>query len=339
MKKCFSLLLTLLLALGLTATAWATAEKPVTPAVTVEDVTYEDITEVPIAKLYQLANADTVSPAEEFRFTIEAVSVSDSTETLATMPQFASGTFTVPFAKGEAATGGDTNTAMLTLPTYDTVGIYTYKITEESGDTAGVTYNAQPLYLKVTVLQAEDGMVRVAAVHLGDEDGSKQDHITNTYSAGTLHVTKTVAGHMGDRTRDFHFTVTLTKAANQTMSSDISLTVAGTPQTFSPTWDNNSQCTVSFNLKHGQTASLNNLPYGMRYAVAEDNYSRDGYATTMTDESGVIEAAETTAAFTNTKGGTIDTGVLLDSAPYVVLLLIAAAGGAALLLRRRGQRS
>ena len=45
-----------------------------------------------------------------------------------------------------------------------------------------------------------------------------------------------------------------------------------------------------------------------------------------------------TAAFTNTKGGTVDTGVLLDSAPYVVLLLLAA-GGAVLFLRRRIHRS
>ena len=39
------------------------------------------------------------------------------------------------------------------------------------------------------------------------------------------------------------------------------------------------------------------------------------------------------------KGGSIDNGVLLDSAPYAVLLTMAAAGGAAMFLRRRSQRS
>ena len=55
MKKCFALLLTLLLALGLTATAFAVeGETPTRPRITVDGQTYEDITEVPITKLYQL---------------------------------------------------------------------------------------------------------------------------------------------------------------------------------------------------------------------------------------------------------------------------------------------
>ena len=54
MKKCFALLLALLLALGLTATAFAVeGEAPTRPSITVDGQTYEDITEVPITKLYQ----------------------------------------------------------------------------------------------------------------------------------------------------------------------------------------------------------------------------------------------------------------------------------------------
>lgn len=227
-------------------------------------------------------------------------------------------------------------------PPYTTVGIYTYKITEiveDTARTAGVTYNTQPLFLKVTVLQAEDGMIRVAAIHLGTEDGDKQAHIVNTYSAGTLDVTKTVAGHLGDRTKDFRFTVTLTKQADLCMNSAIGLTVAGVEQRdFAPDWDDNGVCTVSFTLKHGETASLTNLPYGMTYTVTEDDYTAEGYTTAKTGDSGTIAADTVTAAFTNTKGGTVDTGVLLDSAPYVVLLLLAA-GGAMLFLRRRIHRS
>ena len=345
MKKCFSLLLALVLALGLTTAALA-AE--VRPAVTVGDAVYEDITEVPIAKLYQLVNDGTVSPAETFHFRLEAVGVTDSTETLATMPMFGSGTsaqpytFDIGFAEGEATADGEVNEAVLPLPTYTTVGIYTYKITEiveDTARTAGVTYNTQPLFLKVTVLQAEDGMVRVAAIHLGTEDGDKQAHIVNTYSAGTLDVTKTVAGHLGDRTKDFRFTVTLTKQADLCMNSAIGLTVAGVEQRdFAPDWDANGVCTVSFTLKHGETASLTNLPYGMTYTVAEDDYTAEGYTTAKTGDSGTIAADAVTAAFTNTKGGTVDTGVLLDSAPYVMLLLLAA-GGAVLFLRRRVHRS
>ena len=56
MKKCFALLLTLLLALGLTATAFAVEEEPPTRSrITVDGQTYEDITEVPITKLYPVS--------------------------------------------------------------------------------------------------------------------------------------------------------------------------------------------------------------------------------------------------------------------------------------------
>ena len=152
-------------------------------------------------------------------------------------------------------------------------------------------------------------------------------------------MTKTVAGHLGDRTKDFRFTVTLTKQADLLMNSSIGLTVAGVEQRgFAPDWDDSGVCTVSFTLKHGETASLTNLPYGMTYTVTEDDYTAEGYTTTKTGDSGTIAADTVTAAFTNTKGGTVDTGVLLDSAPYVVLLLLAA-GGAVLFLRRRVHRS
>ena len=45
MKKCFALLLTLLLALGLTATAFAVeGETPTRPRITLDGQTYDDIT-------------------------------------------------------------------------------------------------------------------------------------------------------------------------------------------------------------------------------------------------------------------------------------------------------
>ena len=99
------------------------------------------------------------------------------------------------------------------------------------------------------------------------------------------------------------------------MNSTIGFSVAGADQSFTPAWDDNGQCTVDFTLKHGQTASPTNLPYGMSYTVTEDDYTGEGYTTAVTGDSGTIEAAAATAEFTNTKGGSIDNGVLLDSAP------------------------
>lgn len=344
MKKIFSLMLAAVLALGLTAMAWAVAEEPGASGGT----TYTDDDRITIEKCYRLVNDGTVSPAETFHFSLTTLGVTDSTETLATMPRFTDANgdlitgFDISFAEGEATAAGVVKSYTLMLPAYDTVGIYTYEIAEVVDDdahTAGVTYNTQKLLLKVTVIQTEDGRIRVAAVHLGDEDGDKVGQVVNTYAAGTLDVTKTVAGLMGDQNKPFHFTATLTRPAGLVMDSTIGLTVAGVAQAFTPVWDNNGRCTVSFDLKHGQTASLTNLPYGMSYTVAEDDYTGSGYTTTQTGDSGAISAGSVTAAFTNTKGGNVDTGVLLDSAPYALLLVMALSGGAVLLLRRRAHRS
>ena len=245
MKKLFSLLLAAVLALGLTTMAWAVAEEePGGQA----GQTYTDDDRIVIEKCYRLVNDGAVSPAETFRFTLTTLGVTDSTETLDTMPRFtdADGApitgFDISFAEGEATAAGTVKSYTLMLPEYDTVGIYSYEIAEVVDDdarTAGVTYNGQKLLLKVTVIQTEDGRVRVAAVHLGNEDGDKVKQVVNTYAAGTLDVTKTVAGLMGETNRDFRFTVTLTRPAELVMASTIGLTVAGTAQNFTPVWDSN----------------------------------------------------------------------------------------------------
>lgn len=103
-------------------------------------------------------NDGTVSPAETFRFSIAADSVTDSAITAAAdMPVFTPSTFDIAFSEGAATAAGASSSFALPLPEFSSVGIYTYKITESAGSTAGVTYNGQALYLKITVLQPGGG--------------------------------------------------------------------------------------------------------------------------------------------------------------------------------------
>lgn len=108
MKKLFSLLLAAVLALGLTTIAWAVAEEE--PAVRRARRT-RTMTRIVIEKCYRLVNDGAVSPAETFHFTLTTLGVTDSTETLDTMPRFtdADGApitgFDISFAEG-VATGG-----------------------------------------------------------------------------------------------------------------------------------------------------------------------------------------------------------------------------------------
>ena len=50
---------------------------------------------------------------------------------------------------------------------------------------------------------------------------------------------------------------------------------------------------------------------------------------------GTTNGQEITAAFTNVKDGEIDTGVILDNAPYILMLAVVAGGAMMLVIKKR----
>lgn len=320
MKKFVAILLTLMLVLGIGA---AVAEE-----------TYSDVSSVTVKKVYKLTNANMSSPAETF--TLEQVGAGRVTDGDATSAP-ALGTITgAIFAKGAATVDGTTGNITIALPTYEKVGVYEYTLREVAGKTVGVAYYGKDILLKVTVIE-QGGKVRVAAVHTESGEGddtAKRDNFPNEYSAGDLNVTKTVAGNLGDQSKKFNFTVTFTKPDGKDVNSTITATVAGVDATdFNIAWDDKGTYTYTFQLAHGQKASFANLPYGVSYTVTEA--AADGYTTTKAGDSGTINTAEHTAAFTNTKEGSIDTGVTTENLPYVLLIGFVVLAGAALLIKRK----
>lgn len=319
MKKFVAILLTLMLVLGMTA------------AVAEETHTYTDMDSITLTKTYNLTNAGTISPAETFAFSaLTCTDVADAgvgvTTANAPVPTIGN----VTYAQGEAGSANMTKTITITLPTYTAVGKYTYTFSEVDGKTAGVTYRPDAIKLVVTVIE-QNGKVRVAAVHT-EKEGEKSGNFENTYSAGTLKVTKTVTGNLGDKDKEFDFTVTFTKPEGKNWDMDgIVLPIGATKV---------SDGKYSFKLKHGATAEFKNLPYGVSYVVEEADYSSEDYRITeKTGDTGSINAAETTAAFTNNKDGQIDTGVTTESLPYVVLMGFVVLAGAALLLKRKAHNN
>lgn len=321
MKKLFTLILALALTLSVSVGAWAEQE-------TTTGTTPSDQATVTVKKSYKLTNAGTTSPAETF--TLEQVgngSVSKSEATSA--PHL--GTITgATFAEGAATTDGTSAEITINLPAYDHVGVYEYILKEVAGKTAGVTYFGNNIKLVVTVINGEDGNLRVAAVHT-ETEGKKSDTFVNTYSAGKLNVSKTVEGNLGDKNKYFEFTVTLTGEAKKDYGE--TYTVTGDPSS-----NENNPTSIKlgvgtkFWLKHGEKISIENLPYGVSYTVTET--AADGYTTDKTGDTGTINAAEQTAAFTNTKNATIDMGVTTDSLPYIMLLGIVTLIGAAMIVKR-----
>ena len=284
-----------------------------------------DVGTVKITKQYTLENNGTESPAETFYLTQESKKVEDGEAAEAPDLEKLSGDESnyvakVTFSKDGAGKSGE---FVVTLPTYNNVGKYSYELKEVDGKTAGVTYRTDKIKLVVTVINGKD----VKSSSFND----------NKYSAGTLNVTKKVTGNSGDKNKKFHFTVTLTKPENKEVRSDITATVAGTSQT-NPSLDwTKGSCTYGFDLADGETASLGNIPYGVTYTVAEDDYSTNGYTTTMSGNSGEVSKAEQTAAFTNDKNSdNIDTGINLTTLPYILVFAgVIVIAGAAFITRRR----
>lgn len=336
MKKLLSLALALIMVLTLSV------------AVAAEDTTYQDVSSVTIDVTYEATNTGTTSPAETFSFTIANTDVTHAADGVTKDNMPTPEVSAVEFAAGDAGNASTmTKTVTIDLPTYTSVGIYTYTITPTPGTTAGVTYWARPIKLVVTVIE-QDGKVRVAAVHTEDgydgtaADGTKSDDITYTYSAGSLSVSKTVAGNLGDRTKYFAITVTLTGEGDKTYAATYPVTggsklVNGTDDAAEATIPLDTPTT--FYLKHGETFTISNLPYGVTYTVTEADYTSEGY-----DEENIvysdnankkIDSATDTVTITNTKGTTVDTGVVLDSLPYILLIAVAVVGVVAFTAKKR----
>lgn len=317
-KKLFAVLLATVTMLCMGTTAFA-AEG---------DAANTDATSVTITKKYVAANEGTISPAETFTLTQQGNGVVEDGEA-ASAPALGAVTGAV-FAEGAAAKNGATAKITVNLPEYTSVGVYTYTLKETDNKTAGVTYYSKDIKLVVTVIQGEDGKLRVAGVHTEDDGQMKSDEITNIYSAGTLKVSKTVTGNLGDRDKYFTFQVTLTGEQDKNYAD--SYAVTGGSYKENPTTVKVGEPAV-FHLKHGDTISISNLPYGVTYTVTET--AEEGYTTEKSGDSGSISSAEATAAFTNTKEGDIDTGIKLDSLPYILVFAGALALAVIMVIRKR----
>ena len=311
----------------------------VMPAFAASGETYADMDSVVIKKNYELANEGTFSPAETFSFDIEADNVTDASDDITpeNMPMPTIGT--VSYLRGEAGSTTKTKEIKIDLPEYDSVGVYTYIIHEVAGNSAGVTYYGDAILLRVTVIE-QDGKLRIAAVHTEDPESTgegKKDDFDNLYSAGELEVHKDVEGIMGNKEKYFKFTVQLTGEEGKTYQDSYAITGGSydaNPDSIKIEPGETTEAT--FYLKDDDTIHIENLPYGVEYKVSETPVA--DYVTTETGTEGEVNEAVEQANFTNTKGGTVDAGVVLDSAPYLFTLTGAAGVGLLLTLRRRHQK-
>lgn len=167
-------------------------------------------------------------------------------------------------------------------------------------------------------------------------------YVSNTQQ---LTVSKTVTGLLGDTGKTFTFQL---KDA-----SDKPVVIDNTDDTAITTNDNAAWIGTDgkFTLKHGGTITFNKLPVGTYYVYELDEEGAlkhyqttwtgaDTEQTTPIEGSNERKAAVTigtdakTLAFTNHCNLEPDTGVLLDTLPYIVILAVVAGGVALLMLRK-----
>lgn len=346
MKKLISLALALIFVFSMATVAFAAnvdEEEP--PA----ETTYRDMPTVTLTKEYTLTNPGTTSPAENFTFTVPVCTnvadggiVNGVVVTKNTAPTFRDDCWSpISYASGDAGkTENMTKTATLTLPVFQAVGKYTYTFSEVDNNTAGVSYREGTMSLIIDVIQGENNKVRVAHVHAESSTGTKTAIFTNTYSAGSLSVTKNVTGIMGDREKEFTVKVTFNAPAGDTVREAITYRDGTVDNTIAANWAGSKE--VEITLKHGETVTFTNIPYGVTYDVVENNYTAEadgGYdAATYAfsdDTNKKIDSASDTVTITNNKGGTPDTGITLDSLPFVLILAVCAGAVVLFVIKRR----
>lgn len=144
-------------------------------------------------------------------------------------------------------------------------------------------------------------------------------------------IKKTVSGNFGDQQRDFTFKVKVVDANSSPVDVE------------GMSYGNDGYYT--FTLKHNGTQQLDNLPIGAKLYFHEENYGNytqtvnqgeltitskvgDDYVVEITDGMAQID-------FVNTYDVTPDTGVVLDSLPYIVILAIVLLGVVLMVRKRR----
>lgn len=313
-----------------------------------------------ITKKYTATNTGTISPKETFTFTAVATNVknagvkADGTTpiTKADAPKLT--IEAADYGTGSATTAGAEKTLEVSHTTpFPNVGIYYYTVTEAASGNAGVTTHAGNMLLKVSVVYNEAGALEEKYVFYngvnpttGEGTGTKGSAIENTYSAGSLEVKKVVTGNLGDKNKKFNVTVTFTAPTGKTVAEDISYVEGGETKTIAPSDWKDGSVTKKIAVAHNDTITFTNIPYDVTYTVVEDDYkTSDGYdeaqyaAVDSDTEKGTlakIDTAKETVTITNNKGDdNIDTGVILDNAPYMLMLAVVAGAAMTLVIKKR----
>ncbi len=305
MKKLFTTLFTLIFVLSMGTVAFGTTQT--NPP--------ELLTSFKYTKGYDVPWSGRV-PGETITFTIAGV------------PAFSPTTFNIVVPTDAVLT----SSLPITFPTYTNVGVYNYTITETAGSMAGVSYDLSPMKLQVVVVEESANVFKPLYYTISKENvQGKATGIKNTYKASNLAITKAVEGNLGDKSQYFPVVVTFVIPAGKTLGSPITYKGGqyATDQTVVG-------LTATIQIKHGDTITFNNIPDGVTYTVVETVPTDYAANLVFSDDTKTINTKPAdTVMITNTRNAIPNTGISLDSIPYILLLGFAVLGISVMFYRRR----
>ena len=298
---------------------------------------------------YFAVDSDASIPAQTFTYSIAAGQASTATSSIEVTPgpDGAKVTSSVAFAAGETATAALANAAdqtgkiaaMKTLTadfsgvTFPKPGVYRYVVTE-AGFASPISAVVDKITIDVYVENdTVEGELKIANYitykgDVEDDDPStltsndKSDKFVNVLTTYDLAVVKKISGSQADLSATFDFDITINGLVEGTIINVDTDTTGNAPTSYTA----NSSGTVAitdFALGNNDELKLTGIPAGATYTVTEDESGQDGYTTTGEVSTAATLNADATVTVTNTKDGTIPTGVLTMALPGVALIVLA----------------
>lgn len=349
MRKLIALLLTVILVMSLATVAFA-EEIEYAPSnettFTIEKTYTTDAKDVNNADIYPSEKLTFVSTAEEGN--------PDRSKNLTI---------------GEVDVSGASTMITVTVPSFDVAGVYNFTIKEQApaaNNHAGVSYNTTT-EIKVIVLveydqekeqlvignpksdAAEEGIQYYFIKDTGTEGTPvKVDEIINAYNTGKITVDKLVTGNMANKNDTFTANIKLTLPAGSVITTPITvggLSVAATE------WENGVYETTVTISEAADAVTIEDIPVGTKVEVSEaddENYTfvkiakdgvdvmnADGETYAASAEVTIADDTETAFVITNNYDLGVATGVITDSAPYILLIAVSAVAAVLFIIKRR----
>lgn len=214
-------------------------------------------------------------------------------------------------------------------------GVYRYKVTETAGTVEGLTYNQETKEYVVDLYLYEDGTYSLVATNPAEGEDKTDLKFVNVYAhkddpnnpggqLTNLKVEKKVEGNLGDKNKEFEFTITITP--DTTVMGQQFVVKKGTETIARLNADNN--YTVTAKLKDGEFVEIFGLSANDKYIVLETESGKDGYTTTgEVKDPTAMGTEDVTVTVINKANQDIPTGIIENIAPFALVLVAAVAFG------------